>query len=119
MYYLTVPTPDVSVTIQTNQTAGQPLTLYCTVIAVRGITSRVDIMWLVDESVLETIRNVNVSSISDDMQIYMESYTINRLRATDDGRVYQCAVLINSDPSVMATDDFTLNVTGMLVYREL
>ena len=111
MYYcIIVPTPNVDVTIQSNQTAGQPLTLYCTVTAVRGITSRVDIMWIVDDS--EPI-TVNVSSKLDDMwKIYMDSYTINQLSETDNGKVYQCKVLINSNPSVMANDTFTLNVTG-------
>ena len=111
MYYTIVPTPTVNVTIQTNQTAGESLTLYCMVTTVRGITS-VDIMWLVDDSLLE-IADVNISLTSDDMQLYVTSYTIDQLSATDDDRVYQCKVLINSsDALVMASDNFTLNVTG-------
>ena len=108
MYYTIVPTPTVNVTIQTNQTAGEPLTLYCMVTTVRGITSSVDIMWLVDDSLLE-IADVT----SDDMQLYMTSYIIDQLSVTDNERVYQCKVLINSsDALVMASDNFTLNVTG-------
>ena len=112
MYYTIVPTPTVNVTIQTNQTAGEPLTLYCMVTTVRGINNSVDIMWLVDDSLLE-IADVNISPTSDDMQRYVTSYTIDQLSATDDDRVYQCKVLINSsDALVMASDNFTLNVTG-------
>ena len=109
MYYTIVPTPTVNVTIQTNQTAGEPLTLYCMVITVRGITSTVDIMWLVDDLMLE-IADVNISLTSDDMQLYVTSYTIDQLSATDNERIYQCKVLINA--LVMASDNFTLNVTG-------
>ena len=108
MYYTIVPTPTVNVTIQTNQTAGEPLTLYCMVTTVRGITSSLDIMWLVDDSLLE-IADVT----SDDMQLYMTSYIIDQLSVTDNERVYQCKVLINSSGAlVMASDNFTLNVTG-------
>ena len=112
LYCITVPTPIVSISVETNQTVGQPLILVCNVIAVRGITSRVNITWLVK---LETIRNVDVSSLMDgDMQLYMDSYTIDRLSVNDNKKVYQCVVLIDSDPLVMAADNFTLNVTGML-----
>ena len=111
-HIIIVPTPTVSITTETNQTAGQQLTLDCTVTAVRGITSRVDIMWLVDDSELYPITVDDVSSTMDDMQLFMDSYTIDQLSATDDGKVYQCKVLIDSDPIVMATDSFTLNVTG-------
>ena len=112
LYYAIVPTPIVSVAVQTNQTAGEPLTLYCNVTTVRGITSRVDIMWLVDDSLLE-IAVPDISSTSDDMQLYMTSYTIDQLSATDNERAYQCKVLINSrETLVTANDNFTLNVTG-------
>ena len=110
---MAVPIPIVSIEVETNQTAGQPLTLDCTVIAVRGLTSRVDITWLVNGVELETIRNVDLSSPTDDeTQLYMDSYTIDRLSVNDNENVYQCEVLIDSDPLVMATDNFTLNVTG-------
>ena len=78
---------------------------------VRGITSTVYIMWLVDDSQLEvTVRNV--SSSLDDMIIYMDSYTIDQLSETDNEKVYQCKVLIDSNPLVNASDAFMPNVTG-------
>ena len=115
LHYNIVPTPTVSVAVLTNQTAGEPLTLYCNVTTVKGITSSVDIMWLVDGLQLE-IADPNVSLTSDGMQLYMTSYTIEQLRASDNERVYQCRVKIGSDPLVMASYNFTLNVTGKYVY---
>ena len=43
-----VPTPDVAVTPTIGHILGQSLTLQCEVTAVRGITSRVDIVWSSD-----------------------------------------------------------------------
>ena len=112
MYHIIVPTPTVSVTASTNQTVGQPLILHCNVTVVRGITSGIDIQWLVDGSELKAVTNVSSTLEMDDMKLYMDSYTINELSTNDDGKTYQCKVLINSDPLVMATDNFILNVTG-------
>ena len=95
----------------TNQTTGEPLTLYCNVTTVIGIISRVDIMWLVDGSELE-IADPDVSLTSNNMQLYMTSYTINQLSGSDNERVYQCKIRINTDILVMASDNFTLNISG-------
>ena len=78
----------------------------------RGITSTVDILWLVHGSKLKTESFDMPTMDMGDMQIYMDSYTINQLSTNDDGKVYQCKVLIKSDPQVMVTDNFTLNITG-------
>ena len=75
-------------------------------------------MWLVDGSKI-TVRDIDAFSISNGMQPYMDSYTITQLNVTDNGRVYQCKVLIDSDPLVMATDSFTLNVTGKYTDSEV
>ena len=48
-----VPTSTVSVTAPNTQTVGQSLTLQCEVTTVRGITSRVDIVWSSDGTVFE------------------------------------------------------------------
>jgi len=41
-----VPEPEVTVTAPNTQTVGQSLTLTCNAVTVRGITSRVDIIWI-------------------------------------------------------------------------
>jgi len=43
--------------------------------------------------------------------MYTSTYTIPQLSTTDDDRVYQCEVVINTSPSVMATGSATLDVT--------
>ena len=90
---------------------GQSLTLQCEVTTVRGITSRVDIVWSSDSTVLRRI-NDTTATIMDNSLVYMNSYTISQLNTTGDGRVIQCEVVINVNPSVMADNNITLDVTG-------
>ena len=106
-----VPTPSVSVTALTEQIAGLPLELQCIVTGVRGVTSTVNITWIVDDLELEPI-TVVVSSTVDDMQLYMNIYTIDQLNVTSNETIYQCKVVIDSDQLVNASDTFKLNITG-------
>ena len=107
-----VPTPTVSVTNTSTQTVGQSLTLECEVTTVRGITSRVDIVWSSDGTELERMNNVS-STTMDNSLVYTDSYTIPLLSTTHDGRMYECEAVINSSPSaIMAMDNITLGVIG-------
>ena len=95
-----------------NQTVGQSLILESNVLAVRGITSRVDIIWSSDGIELKKMEGVNVSSTTNNSVDYTDTYNISQLSTTDDGREYQCEVVINTSPPVMATDSVTLDVMG-------
>ena len=97
-------------TAPNTQTVGQSLTLQCEVTTVRGITSRVDIVWSSNGTELERMNNVS-STTMDNSLVYTDSYTISQLNTTDDGRVIQCEVVINASSPVMANDSFTLDVT--------
>ena len=118
MYCLTVfilvTTPSVSVTAPNIQIVGQSLTLQCEVTTVRGITSRVDIVWSSGGMELERMNDVSPTTM-DNSLVYTDSYTISQLSTTDDDRVIQCGVVINTSPSVMANNSITLDVTGMYV----
>ena len=77
---------------------------------VRGITSRVDIVWSGDGEELQRLNGTN-ARLLDDFTMYTSTYTIPQLSTTDDGRVYQCEVVINTSPPDMATGSVTLDVT--------
>ena len=109
--FFSVPTPIVNVTALSIQTVGQSLTLQCEMTTVRGITSRVDIVWSSDGTELQRMDNVTLSSMNYSL-VYMETYNDPLLNTTDDGRVIQCEVVINTSPLVMASDSITLDVTG-------
>ena len=109
--YYTVPTPSVTVTAPNTQIVSQSLTLECSVTAVRGITSRVDVIWSRDGTELERMEGVSVSSTTDNSVEYTDTY-ISQLNTADDGREYQCEVVINTSPPVMADDSVTLDVMG-------
>ena len=78
----------------------------------RGITSRVDIVWINNGLKLKRIEGANVTSISKNLTIYTTFYSILQLSTSDDGRVFHCEGFVNVTPLVMATGSLTLNVTG-------
>ena len=92
------------------QRVGQSLTLQCKVTTVRGITSRVDIVWSSGGMELERINDVS-STTMDNSLLYTHSYTISQFSTTDYRKVIQCEVVVNG-PSVTANGSITLNVTG-------
>ena len=106
-----VPTPSVIVTAPNTQIVGQSLTLECSVTAVRGITSRVDIIWRRGSMVLMRTNNTS-SNMMDSSLVYTDTYTVSQLSTDDEGREYECEAVINASPAVTATDSVTLNVTG-------
>ena len=111
MYYIVyaVPVPhQIDVTVPTIQTVGQSLLLRCSVITVRGITSRVDVVWSSHGLDLETVE-ANVSSITNSSVEYTAYYTIVQVNETDDGRVCQCKAVINANPPVISENSITLN----------
>lgn len=94
------------------QIVSQPLMLDCGVNTVRGIVSRVDIVWSIDGVVIETITGINSTILSDNSAQYSASAIIPELTTDDEGRPYQCEVVINSNPPVITANNVTLNVTG-------
>ncbi|XP_065905608.1 uncharacterized protein [Dysidea avara] len=103
-----VPTPVVTVSTPSTLTVGQSLTLECSVAAVRGITSRVDIIWTSYGTIM---RRVNATSqvTMGSLAVYTDSYTISRLCIIDQSEVYNCEVVINTSPPVMVTGSVALS----------
>ena len=124
--HFTVPIPLVQITIFDNKTIGNetygsrnltigdPLTLDCTVTAVRGISSSVDIIWTTGGRVVRRVDNIT-ADIENDSAIYTDSFEISSLSAIDNGREYQCTVVINATQPVNNSDQFTLIFPGMYV----
>ena len=111
MFYTTVPNANGTLIIPNTQIVGQSLTLQCEVTTERVINSTVDIVWSSDSAEIERMNNVSSTTVNNSL-VYTDSYTISQLSTTDDGRVIQCEVVIDGNPSVMATNNVTLNVTG-------
>ena len=113
-YYFTsyiVPIPNVIITTLSSEILHQSLTIQCKVTTVRGITSRVDIVWSSGGTVLKRI-NGTTAIVMGNSLLYTHSYTITQLCTNDDGRVIQCEAVINVSPLVIATDSITLTPTG-------
>ena len=108
-----MPTPThLNVTLLGFQKVSESLTLKCSITAVRGITSRVDIVWSSNGTELKRIEGANSSIVSENIKIYVIFYNILQVSTSDDGREFQCGVFVNSTPVVMATDNVTLDITG-------
>ena len=110
MYVVPNPT-NLIVTAPNTQIVGQSLILECSVTTVRGITSRIDIEWSIDNVMLQRT-GVDATSTASDFVVYTNIYNISQVSTFDDGRVYQCKVVINTIPQLMVTDNVTLDVTG-------
>ena len=107
-----VPTPTVSVTAPNTQTVGESLTLQCEVTTVRGITSRVDIVWMRNNTVVQTTNMTTTTTTMNNLLVYSDSYTISQLSTSDDNIEYRCRLAIRASPMVKADDTVTLDVTG-------
>ena len=94
-----------------NLAIGDPLILDCTVIAVRGISSSVDIIWTTGGRIVKRIDNIT-ADIEYDNAIYADSFEISSLSAIDNGRIYQCTVVINANQPVYSSDQITLIFPG-------
>ena len=113
--FISVPNSiNVTVAALITQIVGQSLLLEANVTTVRGITSRIDIEWSIGNTTLQRTEGVNITSTASDSVVYNDIYNITQVSTFDDDRVYQCKVIINTNPQLMATDSLTLDVTGKL-----
>ena len=94
-----------------NVTIGDPLVLNCSVTAVRGISSSVDIIWSTGGIVVSRMENV-IPNIENDSTIYTDSFEISSLSAIDNRREYQCTVMINASEPIYNSDQITLMFNG-------
>ena len=109
--FIVVPTPTVSVDVPTTQTVGQSLTLQYNVTMVRGITSRVDIMWKRKDGVFNTTR-VTATTTMSSLLVYRGSYIISQLSTSDDGVIYEYRLIVRQPARVKTNGTIKLNVTG-------
>ena len=114
--YYSVPTPVVTISAPNNLTTGQSVTLDCSAVVVRGITSRVDIVWYDYNGVqVKRMDNITASIINGTAVVYTDSLNISLLTRQHDGRVYICEAIINSEPLLAAFSPVTLIIACKFV----
>ena len=117
MYILfTVPRPVVQVTSVDTMEFGETTTLECNVIAVRGISSRVDIIWTTGFTTVRRVNGVTASIVSNSA-VYTDQFVTPPLSVNDSGRVYQCEVVINANFRINSFGNIVLDFTGKYVIR--
>ena len=82
----------------------------------RGITSRVDIVWSSNGLELRRIEGIQSNLTINDSVLYTDSYTIPQLGTVDEGRTYQCGIIINQAIPIIVNGSVTLDVTGELLH---
>ena len=93
---------------------GDVTTLECTAVAVRGITSRVDIIWTTGFRTMRRVEDIT-ATIMNNSAIYTDQLVTPPLRVDDNGRVYQCQVVINADFQINTFGSIVLDFMGMYV----
>ena len=111
-YILIVPTPVINIDAPSIKLVGQLLTLQCKVTTVRGITSRLEIVWISNDVELRRTEGITVNSTTDKSLLFIDNYTIAQLSTADEDRVLQCKVEIDANVTVTTTEFIKLNVTG-------
>ena len=100
----------MSISVPNNITTGQPQTMDCAMVAVRGITSRVDIVWYNNSIPVRRVKNITTSIINSTAAVYMDSFNIS-LTEKDDEMVFSCQGVINGEPIFTNHSSIRLNVT--------
>ena len=109
------PVITIEVTTINSPEIYQPLILQCTATIVRGITSRVDIIWTTGNTQVRRVNDVTASSNINSSSIYNDSFIIPSLSLSDIGSVYECEVLIDSFVPTTAKTDFIVPTPGTYV----
>ena len=107
-----VPQPVIAVDAPRIQIVSEPLTLGCNAATVRGIISRVDIVWSSNGLELRRIERIKSNLTINDSLLYSDSYTIPQLGTVDEDRTYQCGIVINQPLPITVNASITLDVTG-------
>ena len=110
--YVVPNSTNVTVTVPSMQIVGQSLILECIVTTVRGITSKIDVEWSTGNTLLQLIEGISHLRKANDSVLYKVIYNITQVNTLDDDRIYECKVVIDTNPQLTAADSVTLNVTG-------
>jgi len=110
-----VPTLIVTLSALNNQQVGDPLLLECNVTTVRGITSSVDIVWSINDTVVKLVPSV---SSADNSVVYRSTYDGDGLLLSKqhNGVVYQCIASINSNPLVEVNATYSIGKETVILY---
>lgn len=111
-----VPRPSVRITSINTQTLYEATTLECRATTVRGITSRVDIIWSTGRMTVKRVNGVTPKSVGHSM-IYTDQLVTPPLSINDNGRVYECQVIINAYSRIRSSRNIVLDFLGENHYR--
>ena len=121
-YYLIVPAPNVNVRVLDDKPIiGESLSLECNVTVARGVTSSVNITWMVNgTNVTEAeITDNTDSKLPDNRTQYRVYYNITQLELSDDNTRYSCEAVINNTQKKNSKSVTVNNVTLSKYFKYL
>ena len=100
LLWLADPIIGIKLTADSTVAINQPLILQCAATIVKGINSRVDIIWTTEDTQFRRVNNVtaisNIDATSINASVYNDSFIIPLLNISNIGNIYQCEVIVNS-----------------------
>ena len=84
---------------------------------VRGVISKIDIIWSSNGVEIKKISGAAISSSTNSSILYKDFYNISLLTTADEGKVYQCEGVINATPRLTVKSSLLLDVTGEYVTK--
>ena len=119
--YLVVPPPNVTARVLDDEPIiiGKPLSLECNVTVARGVTSSVDIIWMVNGAddirrrVNSQNRDVYKIKLTNGTTQYRDVYNITELKLTDNNTEYYCKAVIND----MKDDNDSVTVDNIILSK--
>ena len=113
--FIPVPSPVVEIISIDTVEYGKATTLECNAIAVRGITSSVNIQWITvynySYAIVRRVDNVTANIVGNSA-VYTDQLITPPLSVNDNGRVYYCVLNINTTYGVTSYNSFVLDFTG-------
>ena len=91
------------------QEVGESLTLDCTITDTSGSGNSLEIEWIYGTTTLQ--RSTVTPVIIDSFPVYTNSYIINQLNTSDEGRTIYC-MANRTNPPAIDSYSITLDVTG-------
>jgi len=91
---------------------GQTLVLECVATAVEGITVPIEIVWRKDGSEFLRSNEPSRRPAKNGSVQYTDVQAVDALNPNDHNAIYQCEMVIDTNPPVVASEELFLDVDG-------
>jgi len=110
--YIHIVRPNVSVTSSSSRpTVGEPFSLECNIIVIKGIIGEVDIIWTANGRVIKIVDNVEGHTTDLQDTVHSDVYEISKLQPCDNNTIYRCEAIIKTNAPLNGSDSIALTIS--------